>query len=197
MQKSNAGRNRDVSLRQAAYSANPIKRPNYFFGKLLSAGDLTAEQNYHREKQRRHNRSFHGVGVLHGLKVTSAKDKAGWTVVIEPGVAIDPEGNEIHLCTSMTFRLPKSPTAIEVGIRFSERPSDPVPRVSDAESSGSQPSRVEEGCEVILNLGPMSAGSRANAGECGASLDFLPLALLVRTKSVWKVNKKFKVPRAH
>jgi len=145
MKKSTACKNRDSSLRQAVYCADPIKRPNYFFGRLLAANDLAAEQNYHREKQRRHNRHCHGFGVVSGLKVFTTNEKAGWTVFIEPGVAIDPTGNEIQLCTTARFLLPESQTALQVGIRFSERLCDPVPAVSDAESLGSQPSRVEEG----------------------------------------------------
>jgi hypothetical protein len=185
------------SMRQAAFCEPPVKRPNYFSGQMLSADDFTAEQEYHRGKQRLHNLHCHGFGVVQGLKVSTVKENAGWTVVIEPGFAIDPAGNEIQLCTTMRFRLPASQTAIQVGIRFSERLCDSVPSVSDATSLGPQPSRVEEGCEVLLDPVPIPRGSRAKAGGLGTSLDVLPLARLVRTGRAWRVDRKFKAPRAH
>ena len=166
-------------MRQAFFHADPIRRLNYFAGRLLSADDLTSEQNYHRDKQRRHNLHCHGVGVVQGLKVSTVRKNSGWRVAIEPGVAIDPAGNEIELCTTARLPLPKALTAIQVGIRFSERLCAPVPSLS---GSGSQPSRVEEGCEVRL--------------ESVSLPDVLPLAHLVRVGGIWRVSRKFKVPRA-
>jgi hypothetical protein len=195
--KPNVSRSHNSSMRQAAFCAPPVKRPNYFTGQILSADDFTAEQEYHRGKQRRHNLRCHGSGVVQGLEVSTQKKNGGCTVVIEPGFAIDSAGNEIQLCMKVTFRLPKSETAIQVGIRFSERLSDPIPVASDAASPSSQPSRAEEGCEVLLDPVSMPRGSRAKTGGLGSSLDVLPLAHLVRRGRVWKVNRKFKAPRAH
>jgi len=44
-----------------------LRRVNYFAGRLLTAEDFRAEQEYHREKSRRHNRRLHGSGVASGL----------------------------------------------------------------------------------------------------------------------------------
>ena len=195
--KPTVSRSHNSSMRQAAFCAPPVKRPNYFTGQMLSADDFTAEQDYHRGKQRRHNLRCHGSGVVQGLKVSTAKKNGGCTVVIAPGFAIDSAGNEIQLCIKVTFRLPKSETAIQVGIRFAERLSDPVPIGSDAASPSSQPSRAEEGCEVLLDPVSMPRGSRAKTGGLGTSLDVLPLAHLVQRGGVWQVNRKFKAPRAH
>jgi hypothetical protein len=115
------------SMRRAAFCESPVKRPNYFTGQMLSADDFTAEQEYHRGKQRRHNLHCHGSGVVHGLEVSTVKKNADWTVLVEPGFAIDTAGNEIQLCMKVRFRLPKSESAIQVGIRFLERLCDPVP----------------------------------------------------------------------
>jgi len=49
-----------------------VRRVHYFTGKLLTAEDLAAEQTYHVEKARRHNRTLHGAGVAQGLGVTCA-----------------------------------------------------------------------------------------------------------------------------
>jgi len=195
--KPTANSSNDSSMRQAAFCEPPVKRLNYLTGQILSADDFTAEQEYHKGKQRLHNLHCHGFGVLHGLKVATTREKAGWTVVIKPGVAIDPKGNEIQLHMKVAFRLPESKTAIQVGIRFSERLCDPVPIMSNATSGGSQPSRVEEGCEILLDPVSIPRGSRAKTGGLGPSPDVLPLAHLVRRGRVWQVNRTFKTPRAH
>jgi hypothetical protein len=164
---------------------------------MLSADDFTAEQEYHRRKQRLHNLHCHGSGVVQGLEVSIVRKNADSTVVVEPGLAIDTAGNEIQLCTKVRFRLPKSESAIQVGIRFSERLCDPVPVASDASALSSQPSRVEEGCEVLLDPASMPRSSRAKTQGLSTSLDVLPLARLVRNGRVWRVDRKFKAPRAH
>lgn len=124
------------------------------------------------------------------------RKNSGWWVAIEPGVGIDPAGNEIELCATAQLQLPKSPAAIQVGIRFSERLCAPVPSVSDPALTGSQPSRVEEGCELVLDPAPMPRRSRGVGKGADILPDVLPLAHLVRVQSVWRVSRKFKVPRA-
>jgi hypothetical protein len=195
--KRNANSSNDSSILQAAFCEPPVKRINYFTGQILSADDFKAEQDYHKRNQRRHNLHCHGFGVVQGLKVSAVKENAGWTVVIEPGFALDSAGNEIQLCMKVTLRLPESETAIQVGIRFSERLCDPVPIVSDAKLLSAQPSRVEEGCEVLLVPMSIPRGSRTKTGGLDAPLDVLPLGHLVRRGRVWQVNRTFKTPRVH
>src|SRR5205814_8991379 len=59
------------------------------------------------------------------------------------------------------------------------------------------PSRVQEGCEVLLGAVSVPQGSRAKHQGRGASVNILPLADLVRTGCAWHVNRKFKAPHAH
>jgi hypothetical protein len=158
--KKSIGRgNRSFSIRQAFFEADPARRLNYFAGQLLSVDDFITEQNYHRDKQRRHNLHCHGVGVVEGLKVSTVRKTSGWRVTIGPGVAIDRAGNEIELCTTAELPLAKASTAFQVGIRFTERLCAPAPTLSDPMLSASQPSRAEEGCEVLLDPVPMPRGS--------------------------------------
>jgi hypothetical protein len=70
-----------------------IERPRYFSGQALVADDLEQEQLYLREKARRHNRLLHGFGVVCGLCVRP--DAAARRVIVEPGYALDPYGEEI------------------------------------------------------------------------------------------------------
>lgn len=196
MKRPTASGSRNFSKRQVFFCPDPIRRPNYFTGALLSVDDFTSEQNYHREKQRRHNLRCHAFGVVHGLKVSTLHKDFTWTVAIEPGVAIDPLGNEIELCTTAQLRLPDSPVTMQVGIRFSERFCAPVPSLLDPASPGCQPSRVEEGCEVLLHPVSMPRSSEARGTKPDFSQSILPLAHLVWVREVWRVSRKFKVPRA-
>ncbi len=79
-----------------------LKRNHFFSGKFLTAEDLTLEQEYVREKLKRHNRYLHGFGVVFGLEVS----KRGSAVVISPGLAIDCQGNEIVIPEPLEQALP-------------------------------------------------------------------------------------------
>jgi len=171
----------------------PIERPNYFNGRLLGVDDLVAEQEYHRRKHRCHNLYCHGVGVIHGLKVSVANDKAGWAVVIQTGAAIDPAGNEVHLCATMRFPLPDSTTEIQVGVRWVERFCGSMPLAGGG--PGTMPASVEEGCEVVLNPGASPRPSLARCSPGERSVDVLPLARIVRRGKAWRLDHKFKVSR--
>jgi hypothetical protein len=72
----------------------PIKRLKYFTHQFLREQDFEAEQKYHTEMRRRHNRHVHGWGVVEGLTV---RKRGEFEIVVEPGVAIDREGREIIL----------------------------------------------------------------------------------------------------
>jgi hypothetical protein len=70
-----------------------MERVRYFPRQLITPDDLTQEQEYFRGRMRRHNRLLHGWGVVCGLEVKpTAQD---WTVCIEPGYALGPQGDEI------------------------------------------------------------------------------------------------------
>jgi hypothetical protein len=174
-----------------------MNRPNYFTGRVLTADDLQAEQEYHRGMRRRHNLFCHGFGVVQGLKVSTAKDDAGWTVTVAPGFALDFEGNELQLCAQAKLRAPELRTPVEVCIRFVERPTDPVPVFWADGIECSQPSRIEESCEVFLNSKPQPASSAANSKGRGCFSHALPLARLVRTRRGWQVDREFKSRRGH
>jgi hypothetical protein len=69
-------------------------RPYYYDGQLLLAKDFIDEQTYHTDARRNHNRALHDWGVVRGLSVTPAQDRA---VRVAAGAAIDADGNEIRL----------------------------------------------------------------------------------------------------
>lgn len=84
---------------------DPPERVRYFPRQLLTADDLGAEQEYHRERMRRHNRYLHGWGVVCGLSVQPMTGAAAWRLRVSPGYAIAPTGDEIHLCEPVEVDL--------------------------------------------------------------------------------------------
>jgi hypothetical protein len=74
---------------------NYSRRLQYSNGQLLAVEDFRAEQEYHLERRRRHNRLAHTWGILEGLEIEEAQ--GGMGLVIKPGTAIDGKGREIVL----------------------------------------------------------------------------------------------------
>jgi hypothetical protein len=79
------------------------ERVRYFARQLITADDLTQEQNYIRAKMRRHNRMLHGWGVVCGCAVTPNQND--YTVCIQPGYALSPQGDEILIDRTIAVDL--------------------------------------------------------------------------------------------
>jgi hypothetical protein len=164
-----------------------FSRPRYFFGKILSVDDLTAEHNYFLEKQRLRNQLVFGDGIVSGLSVAVGKEGSGRRVVLSPGLAIDPAGNEICVRDVMTCALPPSGTRIYVCLRYVEAETSPVPTIlSDSDGVGNevQNSRIEEGFEMTFE--PTLPARTALT---------LALALLLWKRNRWTVSSSFRPRR--
>ena len=46
-----------------------LERARYYSRQLMTADDMTVDQEYFQEKQRRHNRFLHGWGIVCGLDI--------------------------------------------------------------------------------------------------------------------------------
>ena len=161
-----------------AESWSGTKRPNYFSGKLLTADDLSEEQNYLLEKHRRHLRTLHGFGIVHGLQV--GVDAQGETITIEPGLAIDAHGREVLLNEKLTLLVPPDTLSpVLVAVEYTERAVDPVPAGQDGTT---EPSRIEEGCQVVLADGPCESG--------------VAVARMIKEQNAWRVDSSFTPARA-
>jgi len=153
----------------------PLERVRYFPRQLLTADDLTAEQDYYREKMRRHNRYLHGWGVVCGCAVEPIAGGTGWQVRVSPGYAVSPAGDEIQICDAVdvdlrlgvenqacTVEAPcpplgyaptpgeRSPVAY-VAVRYAECYARPVrvhPAGCGCDETGCEYSRVRETFEV-------------------------------------------------
>jgi hypothetical protein len=84
-----------------------LERPRYFPRQLLTPVELTLEQQYFRDRLRRHNRLLHGWGVVCGGAVcaipgepdpkTGRTQPEPWKVRVQPGYVLGPYGDEILL----------------------------------------------------------------------------------------------------
>jgi hypothetical protein len=119
-----------------------LTRPRYFDGKLMTVADFEQEQDYVRTKHRRHNRLLHGVGVVSGLGVTVGSDDGDQVIVVSPGLAIGPTGEELLICELVKLPLCPGATARYVAVGL-------VERGIDAESTG-EATRIEEAAEVAI-----------------------------------------------
>lgn len=110
-----------------------LKRPNYFAGRLLSAADLRAEQDYLRSKIARHNRLLHGAGVVSGLHIEATASD----LQVSPGLALDCAGNEIVLDCARVVPLPNGLTSPQfLVVRYAEAAVDSVPTTAGSSEAG-------------------------------------------------------------
>jgi hypothetical protein len=152
-----------------------LTRNRFFTGKLLSADDLAAEQTYERTKHRRHNRLLHGLGIVRGLTVTLEPGAGGGdpAIVVSPGVAISPDGEELVLCEPATRDVCQGGSVCYVTVALVERPTNPTP-------SG-ESSRIEESAEVAVSK-DLPPGH-------------LAIARLLRDHGAWHSDPRFEAAR--
>lgn len=83
-----------------------LERVRYFPRQLITADDMTLEQEYFRQKMRRHNRFLHGWGVVCGCIVETAADADHpWQVRLCPGFAVAPQGDDIPVSNPVLYDL--------------------------------------------------------------------------------------------
>ena len=104
-----------------------IERPRYFPRQLITPVEMTLEQNYFRDKLRRHNRLLHGWGAVCGALVCAIPASNGvremerWKVRVQRGYILGPYGDEIMLDCEQ-----------EVDVRTVGKTSDCAPPGGDA-----------------------------------------------------------------
>ena len=138
---------------------SPLKRVHYFHGQQLGVEDFQAEQEYFRERLRRHNRCFHGWGVVCGLELSVT----GSRVVITPGLALDCRGNEVVLPELLSVDLPTSASAgvaQYVVLSHGEDFSDPAPGDQEAEGALRYSRVLESYRHELLAEDPLSGHLR-------------------------------------
>jgi hypothetical protein len=165
-----------------------LRRVNYFTGRLLTAEDFGAEQEYHREKSRLHNRRLHGSGVVRGLTASLTGGTSRPAITVKPGVGIDPAGNELELDAERSLTIGVKARAFVVMLRYVERPVAPVPSLgTGGDTDAAAYALIEE--DIELALVPDDPPRR-----CGDAA--LSLARYVRSGSTWQRDRAFKAARA-
>lgn len=151
-----------------------VERVRYFSRQLITADDLTQDQIYHRAKRRLHNRLLHGWGIICGLEVKkNPLPGTPLNVVICPGYALSPQGDEILVPMEVQFDVgqciqgqgapchsPCNPvvlgaidpsTAFYIGIRYIECQSRPMrvpPLGCGCDETACEYSRIRDSFEV-------------------------------------------------
>jgi hypothetical protein len=162
-------------LRRRSASQRPIRRVRYFTGQILRADDLRDEQNYFRDKVKRHNKYLHGAGIVEGLEITGSSGR----LRIGAGYALDASGNEIVIPAPMDIPLPQTGDHAYVVLRYAEREAAPVPVPS---GDRLQCSRIEESCDILLEPAP---------DECSVTV-----ARIVRKRTGWDADTGYAPPKA-
>lgn len=132
----------------------PFERNRYYFGKLLTAKDLEAEQRYMNDKRRFTNRLSTGSGIVAGLGVVMADDTS---IILQAGCAYDSTGREIVVPETKVLKL----STIEgyqqletnrayLELAYDEQPADPVYAAMSEEEEGGSYNKVREGYRLIL-----------------------------------------------
>lgn len=118
-----------------------FKRMNFFTGFFTTAKDWEEGQRYHLEKRKLHNRRLHTPGILHGERNEMVVEAiGGLNIRVNPGAALDSEGNEIYLGSSRELQIDPSkytlPQKVYVAVRFKEENANFVDNIEAPEYSG-------------------------------------------------------------
>lgn len=161
-------------------SACAPARNRYYAGRLLAVEDFQLEQDYFRRRLRRHNRALHGAGVVSGLQVSvhPGDGEPGQRIVVQPGIAIAADGEEIEVCREASASLPETGDRLSVILTYAERLAHPAPTPDEEQV---QFTRIEE--TFALHLG-------ATADESG-----IAVAHLIRGDGGWEIDQTRAVSR--
>ena len=148
-----------------------LERPRYFPRQLITPAEMTLEQNYFRDKMRRHNRLLHGWGVVCGAKVCLSpkpdkSDAEPWKVAAHPGYILDPFGNEIMIDRERVVDLRTEGLISVCG--------EPAGEVADPWCSDVFVRRKEEGEDITLYVAVkyrevLTRPVRVQPAGCGCS----------------------------
>lgn len=106
-----------------------FERNRFFHGKLMTARDMQAEQDYHVGRLNILNRLVVGKGIIRGLNVTNVRDADdGLVIEVDPGVALDGDGRLIVVDNAATESLSDATgEEIHVFLGHEEASKDKVP----------------------------------------------------------------------
>jgi hypothetical protein len=163
-----------------------LERVRYFARQLITADDMRLEQEYFREKARRHNRYLHGWGVVCGCTVERVADAKSWTVRVYPGYVFGPQGDEILIdnCRDVDLKLGATPDPCTV-----RWPCPPV---------GEMPSGDDRGLAVVhiavRYAECFSRPVRVHPAGCGCDESICEYS---RVRDSYELKVLWKLPDSH
>jgi hypothetical protein len=149
-------------------------RNRYFYGKLLDVFHFELETDYMNAKRWLLNRLVTGWGVVCGLDVQLIED--GSAIVVTPGMALDPWGQEILVSTpSRPVLLPDEPWG-DNDAGYARDPARPQrERYDAADVRGEKeqhPDEEERYYHVVLCYHECQSGpTPVLAGDCGEEIE--------------------------
>jgi hypothetical protein len=152
--------------------ARVVERNRYFSGKLMTAADFAAEQEYLLDRSRSHNR-LHGFGTVCGLAVLPTDPPSG-AVLVEPGVALDCCGREIVLTESVVLDVvqpaptPRRGGRVLVTVCYGEEAIAATPGLGGDGEQNPEPGRIRETPRFEMVVEPrreVSEGQQQGRGE--------------------------------
>ena len=167
-----------------------FERVIYFNGQLLSAQDFKDEQVYFQEKHRLINRCILGWGIICGLNVLLHRG----TVRIQPGLALDCQGNEILVPEAVDLPLPETETSQYIVIQYTEKlckfVSAPAP-FGTGDNDNTQPTRILE--TYIINYRTDNPCKNHNRSGSICRLckkpHAIPIAKIIFKRARWSVKR--------
>ena len=154
-----------------------LERNRFFYGKLLTAEDFIAEQNYFNTKIRMMNSLLFGSGVVTGLNVIKTDESS---VAIDSGIALDYAGREIIVPEPMIVKINeldgyeefirenKDYTHAYLCIEYNEARTQPIHSIAksalDDENDGPEYNRITEGFSLYITA-KTPAGNPSEAEE--------------------------------
>jgi hypothetical protein len=116
-------------------------------GLAIDAATWQAAHGYHQIAQRLHTRALHGWGIVSGLQVTPATPP-GRLAVLQPGVAVDRDGNVIRVPQPVRLAIPPGASGtVCCVLRFVEVPVEA--------GASQQPSRINEFFNLLAAPPPL------------------------------------------
>ena len=134
-----------------------VSRNNYFLGKLMTARDFFAEQEYFNSRRRLISKFMFGAGIIAGMSIFLVDDKS---FSLEPGLAIDYYGREIIVDQTCVRKLNlikgfediKDKSEIYICIKYKEFLDESTFSVTSASNAENdkQFNRIKESFELFL-----------------------------------------------
>ncbi|HEX2927384.1 MAG TPA: hypothetical protein VHP38_14185 [Ruminiclostridium sp.] len=144
------------------------ERNDYYTGKLLSAKDFKAEQQYFNDKRSLLNIFTLGSGILYGLDVIKTGDsRQEESISIKPGVAVDAWGREIvvpEIDTKVLSEMDGFPEeeyngAMYLCLEYNEKGIAEASAIDDSEDGSNvrRYNRIQETYRLVLRKKPPEA----------------------------------------